>query len=323
MQEKLYPLNTTFGISCPKEITTVGFEVNPSDPGFDYIPEVEPHFQHRPDFLRDLLGWWQCTLDKHLDQDGFLCYGPQGSGKTSGITQTAAMLNIPCIEVTGHERLEVEELLGGNTIIGGDMMYVDGPLTTAARNGWWFVLNEGDALDPSQQIALNEIVRGRPFTLPTGEVVKPSKHFRFLATANTNFGGDLSGMFQGTKRQNVAFSDRFFITELDYPTPEMEEAVIEARLPSVSETGRKKMVEFANLVRKLFKGESAEGHEGGCIEVTMSTRTLLRWAHYTTFFQATDVPVEYALDRAFALKAEPQTREVLHELLQRVFAGGN
>lgn len=77
------------------------------------------------------------------------------------------------------------------------------------------------------------------------------------------------------------------------------------------------MVKFANEVRKLFMGE-ADGNYRDTIEVTFSTRTLIRWADLTARFQPLArqgiQPVTYALDRALAYRATPETRTVLHEL---------
>ena len=59
------------------------------------------------------------------------------------------------------------------------------------------------------------------------------------------------------------------------------------------------------------------------IEVTLSTRTLLRWADLTLRFQPLAhqgiQPLSYALDRALGFRASRPTRAMLHELLQRMF----
>ena len=59
------------------------------------------------------------------------------------------------------------------------------------------------------------------------------------------------------------------------------------------------------------------------IEVTLSTRTLLRWANLTLRFQPLAhqgiQPLSYALDRALGFRASRPTRAMLHELFQRMF----
>ena len=59
------------------------------------------------------------------------------------------------------------------------------------------------------------------------------------------------------------------------------------------------------------------------IEVTLSTRTLIRWADLTLRFQPLAhqgiQPLSYALNRALGFRASRPTRAMLHELLQRMF----
>jgi cobaltochelatase CobS len=61
----------------------------------------------------------------------------------------------------------------------------------------------------------------------------------------------------------------------------------------------------------------------GAIEITLSTRTLLRWAELTVRCQPLAhqgiQPVTYALDRALGYRACRETRAMLHELAQRIF----
>ncbi len=80
---------------------------------------------------------------------------------------------------------------------------------------------------------------------------------------------------------------------------------------------------YANEVRKLFMGESSSSNLVNAIEVTFSTRSLLRWAELTVRFQPLArqgiQPVAYALDRALAYRACRETRAMLHELAQRLF----
>lgn len=147
--------------------------------------------------------------------------------------------------------------------------------------------------------------------------------FRFAATANTNGGSDETGLYQGTMRQNLALMDRFVLCEVTYPKPEAEEQLLEKTAPQLPEPLRKKMVEYANEVRRLFMGESANSYNTASIEITFSTRSLLRWADLTIRYQPLArqgiQPVSYALDRALGFKACKETRAMLHELVQRVF----
>lgn len=79
------------------------------------------------------------------------------------------------------------------------------------------------------------------------------------------------------------------------------------------------MVEVATSIRDAFMDDGTGDIPP--LDVTMSTRTLIRWARLTYFFrglrrQGID-PAKHALDRSLAFKANPETREALHEIMQR------
>jgi cobaltochelatase CobS len=308
---KQFSVRESFGIDVPPEITVTGnAEAN------SFVPAVDQTYRFGRENLSDVLAWLQ-----HGDQDALYLSGPTGSGKSSLICQIAARLNIPVQRVTAHSRLEVPELIGHHTVVDGDMVYVDGPLTTAMRYGHIFLLDEIDLLDPATAAGMNGIVEGGPLVIPEngGEVVTPHPQFRFVATGNTAGAGDRSGLYQGALRQNLAFMDRFWMVVVGYPDPVQEGKILEAAVPSLPQPIREKMIEVANTVRKLFMGEG-DG-DGNSIEVTMSTRTLIRWAYLTNFFKGLRAqgvnPISHALDRALALKASPETRQALHEIVQR------
>jgi len=60
------------------------------------------------------------------------------------------------------------------------------------------------------------------------------------------------------------------------------------------------------------------------LEVTLSTRTLIRWAELTMAFQPLSKqgisPVMYALDRALGFRASQTSRVALSEMAQRIFS---
>lgn len=314
--KKDFPVKKTFGLTDPEvseKLMVPGFEV----PG-PFTPEVDLDYQFRRGLLSDLLAWLVCG------REGLYLTGPTGAGKSSLVCQVAARLNYQVQRVTGHSRLELPELFGHYTAIGGDLFWQDGPLTVAMRHGHWFLLDEMDLLEPGVLAGLNGIVEGAPLVLAEngGEMVPPHPEFRFIATGNTAGGGDASGLYQGTLRQNLAFMDRFWVVEVDYPLPHEEEKILQRAVPQLPEVIRAKMVQVAGQVRQLFTGKDAEGPQ---LEVTLSTRTLVRWARLTLFYWQMNgrvSPINHALDRALGFRAEPTSRQVLHELVQREFGAG-
>jgi cobaltochelatase CobS len=80
--------------------------------------------------------------------------------------------------------------------------------------------------------------------------------------------------------------------ELGYPDPALERAILAQALPALPETIAERMVRVANEVRRLFVGEGEGGRE---LTLTLSTRTLVRWAHLALTFKGAPNVLEYAL----------------------------
>ena len=283
-----------------------------------HTPVLDPDYLFH-DAMRELVVWFMNPSDP------LYVFGPTGAGKTSLIRQVAAKLNYPVFDVTGHGRLEFNDLAGHLTVENGSMRFQYGPLALAMKFGGVFLLNELDLLDPSTVTGLNGVLDGAPLCLPEngGELIPPHPMFRFIATANTNGAADDTGLYQGTLRQNLAFMDRFWLCEIGYPDAEAESQLLERLAPSLPADLRRTMVEYANQVRRLFIGEGDTQQPGETIEVTFSTRTLIRWANLTLRFQPLArlgiQPISYALDRALGFRASRSTRALLHELGQRMF----
>lgn len=282
-----------------------------------YTPAIDPEYIF-PEASRDIVVW---LLNP---SEPLYIFGPSGCGKTSCVKQLAARLNYPVFEITGHGRLEFADLSGHLTVNKGNMNYEYGPLTLAMKYGGLFLFNEIDLTSPEIAAGLHGVLDGSPLCIAEngGEIVKPHQLFRFVATANTNAAGDETGLYQGTQRQNLAFADRFIFCELGYPDELTEEKLLADKFPVLPENLRKMMVSYANEIRKLFMGDKAMGSQEHAIEVTFSTRSLLRWANLTVKFQPLArqgiQPLTYALDRAIGYRASRETRAMMHELAQRM-----
>ena len=141
--------------------------------------------------------------------------------------------------------------------------------------------------------------------------------FRFVATANSNGRADDTGLYQGVLAQNLAFMDRFWVVMVEYPTKEAETALLTKITPDLPAALISSMIDLAREVRESFMKDDGSG-----MEVTFSTRTLIRWAKLTLMYAPLArhgiMPVEHALDRALGFKAQPSTKEALHEMVQRI-----
>ena len=306
-QKTQFVLPDTFGINAPRSV-----EITGCSDATEYVPELIEDYEFRQDLLRDVLAWWELAPRG----EGLFLTGPTGSGKSSLVLQVAAKVNWSVQRVTGHARLEFSDLVGRPVIqTDGSMTFQYGPLAHAMKEGHLFLLDELDMLDPGTSAGLNGIVQGEPLTIPEngGEVIHPHPDFRIAASGNTAGGGD-DGFYVGTSRQNEAFLDRFWVIQVDYPEAETEKRILSSTV-NFEEERIEKFVEVANEIRRLYEKEE--------LELTLSTRVLVRWANMSGFFYAVSAhnrsPVHYALDRALLFRAEPESREAIHEIVQRHF----
>ena len=112
-------------------------------------------------------------------------WGPPGTGKSF-----LAQSSDPSHEFesfTCNEDLSVQEAMGMFSPSPSGLLWLDGPLTKAARHGKLLIVNE---VARSSQALLDFLLglvdsgESAAFTLPNGETVRPHKNFRVILTAN-------------------------------------------------------------------------------------------------------------------------------------------
>lgn len=287
-----------------------------------YVPKANPNYQFRKDHLRALWMFLQSP-----DGDAFYITGPTGSGKTSLVTEYAARVNWPVQQVTAHGRMEMQDLVGFHTLQSDaegetpTMRFQYGPLARAMRDGHILLINEVDLMDPSDLAGLNDVLEGRSLVLAAngGEVIHPHPAFRVVVTANSRGQGDMTGLYSGIKAMNVASMDRYRMIEVGYPEYEVEAALLRKVAPVIPEPITAKMVDIANGVRKLFIG--GDNEEEATLSVTMSTRTLLRWAKLAQTLSnfADEKPLSAALRLALLNRCQPEEAEAIERMAKLEF----
>lgn len=307
-----FPLADTFNVKgIPDAVTATGFQGQSP-----YVPKASPNYQFRKDHLRALWMFLQ-----QPDGDAFYITGPTGSGKTSLVTEYAARVNWPVQQVTAHGRMELQDLAGFYTLQSdgeGDtptMRFQYGPLARAMRDGHILLINEIDLMDPSDLAGLNDVLEGRPLVLAAngGEVINPHPAFRVVVTANSRGQGDMTGLYAGIKAMNVASMDRYRMIEVGYPEADVEQALLMKSAPVIPEAILGQMVKIANQIRACFIGAD-DG--SATLSVTMSTRTLLRWAKLTQTLSTfgAEKPMSEALEMALLNRCQPEEVEAIKQI---------
>ncbi len=252
------------------------------------------------------------------DGDALYLYGPSGCGKTSAINQIAAVLQHPVISITLNGRFELADLIGHQTVINGEVVFVHGPLSRAMKYGYILIMNEIDLADAAELAGLNDVLEGRSLVViqNNGEVIPPHPDFRLIVTANTAGTGSTRGSYHGTQHLNAAFLDRFRFIPCDYMAAKDEEELLKKSSPKLSEKTITGMVRVANEIRK-----SHVYPEANHVYMTMplTTRSLLRWARLTCSYSFEESPLKTALSHAFTGRLSSEEAEYVHRLVDDVF----
>lgn len=287
------------------------------------VPPLHTDYCFRKDLLRTLLAF---LTNPH----GSALYvtGPTGSGKTSLVCEVCARLNWPVEQLTMNERFEFSALRGtwsyrrvaGSTA--PEMVFQDGPLATAMRAGHVLLLNEVDIAPAGEMSGMNDIIEGRPLTIPeTGEIVRPHPLFRVIVTANSKGAGDDTGCYAGVQQQNIAAMDRYRFLEVGYPAEEVEANLLmkifskslgsaEAKMVS------SRMVDLANKVRSEFIG--LKGIEG-TIHVPISTRCLTTWAFLALDYFGSPNPMKAAFEECYLRRCNDAEAQAVNDMAVAVF----
>lgn len=112
-------------------------------------------------------------------------WGPPGTGKTYAALRFGVRGAVYPITLT--EDTPTAELRGFYRPVGPDLVWGDGPVVRAMREGARLVLNELTHASPEVFSFLHPIlehVETACVTLPTGEVVRPADGFQVVATSN-------------------------------------------------------------------------------------------------------------------------------------------
>jgi MoxR-like ATPase len=213
--------------------------------------------------------------------------GLSGNGKTLMVEQVCATQKRECIRVNISIETDETDLIGGPTLINGNIVNRDGPVITAMKRGAILLIDEVDR-GSNKLMCLQGILEGKPyFNKKSGEYVHPANGFNIVATANTKGRGSEEGRYL-SQILDDAFLERFPITvEQEYPDAKTEKKILK---PLISdEDFVDKLTQWADVVRKSFT-------EGATDEI-ISTRRLVHIAKAFKIFGDRMKAIELCVNR--------------------------
>lgn len=147
--------------------------------------------------------------------------GPTGCGKTRFVEHMAWRLGRPLVTVACHDDLSAGDLTGRYLIRGSDTIWLDGPLTRAARHGAICYLDEIIEARQDTVVVIHPLTDDRR-VLPidkTGEILEAPPDFQLIVSFNPGYQQILKDLKSSTRQ-------RFVALEFDFPPPPLETRIV-------------------------------------------------------------------------------------------------
>jgi len=224
--------------------------------------------------------------------------GPTGCGKTRFVEHMAWRLGRPLVTVACHDDLSASDLTGRFLIRGNDTIWVDGPLTRAARLGAICYLDEIIEARSDTIVVIHPLTDDRRI-LPlekTGELLEAAPGFQLVISYNPGYQHGLKDLKPSTRQ-------RFVALEFTFPVPELEAEIV-AHEGGVDRATAVGLVTLTNRLRQLG--------DRGLAEVP-STRLIVATARLV----ASGIPVRSACRSALLgpLTDDPDLLAAMHDLV--------
>ena len=213
--------------------------------------------------------------------------GLSGNGKTLMVEQVCAELGRECIRVNISVETDETDLLGGPTLVDGNVVNRDGPVLLAMKRGAVLLIDEVDR-GSNKLMCLQGIMEGKPhYNKKSGEMVYPKAGFNIIATANTKGRGSEEGRYLSQVLDD-AFLERFPITvEQEYPDAKTERKILTPLLDDKEFV--ENLCQWADVVRQSF-GQ-------GATDEIISTRRLVHIAKAYGIFKDRMKAIELCVNR--------------------------
>jgi len=219
--------------------------------------------------------------------------GLTGNGKTTMVEQVCSKLKRECVRVNVSIETDEDDLVGGSTLIDGNVTFREGPVILAMRRGAVLLIDEIDR-GSNKLMCIQGILEGKPyFNKKNGDVIHPAPGFTVIATANTKGQGSDSGKYIAAQILDEAFLERFPITvEQEYPSAKVERTIIMNNMEQhscVDEEFADKLVMWAEVIRKTYLEDA--------VDELISTRRLVHIVKAFSMFRDRQKAIELCINR--------------------------
>jgi nitric oxide reductase NorQ protein len=172
--------------------------------------------------------------------------GPTGCGKTRLVEHMAKRLAVPLYTVSCHEDITASDLIGRYVLQGGETVWVDGPLTIAARHGGICYLDEIVEARSDSTVAIHSLAdHRRELSLERqGNVrIDAARDFCLVVSYNPGYQSILKDLKVSTRQRLIAL-------ELGWPPPGIEEQIL-VRESGVTNDVAAALVRLGQAIRRL------------------------------------------------------------------------
>lgn len=234
--------------------------IHPNEPMEGQFKLTAKFREHLMDLLRAIAG---TDLPVLLE-------GPTSAGKTTMIRYIASQSNHKCIRINNHEHTDVEEYLGSYyPSKEGNLVFREGVLVEAVRNGYWLILDELNLARSEILECLNRLLDdNRELFLPESQKhLKPHPDFRIFATQNPS-------SYSGRKNLSKAFRNRFVQILMNEISPEDTVDILAKRVPLIEDS--KELKEYMlRVINELARYRLRE--KVFIKDAIVTIRDLLKW----------------------------------------------
>ncbi len=261
----------------------------------EYRPEHEPYYHPQGDEI-DL---FEAAAAGRIP---LLLKGPTGCGKTRFVEHMAWRLRRPLVTVSCHDDLTASDLVGRYLVKGGEVVWVDGPLTRAVKVGAICYLDEIVEARKDTTVVIHPLADDRRYLTveKTGQVYPAHPDFCLVISYNPGYQSVLKELKTSTRQ-------RFVSLGFEYPEPQVEAQVV-AHETGLDPDRCRQLVRLAEMTRNLKE----QGLEEGA-----STRLLVHCGRLI----ASGIEARRACEVAVALTLsdDPEMVASVEEMVQAVF----